>query len=240
MHHRHRLACSSASGNQGDIASTGTGGTSLKRSPTVDVQETRFRIAAVTAPDHTDAMRKARRSSKRDQRRVFRPRRRFPYGPVLRQLTVVVLMLAAAAWHRCLLNQLPQQVDIMLLLSKAIDDLIGGVQQLLEAMLGLAAIVLIAAIALLAGILLLGALWRLIRIIRLVVSPPHQGSLRREHIVMEAWKRFHPDHHPRNRIEVATDPSSECAWLPDDSSDGSGHGRLSKNGASTWAGHLET
>ena len=58
---------------------------------------------------------------------------------------------------------------------EAIDDLIGGVQQLLEAMLGLAAIVLIAAIALLAGILLLGALWRLIRIIRLVLSPPIQG-----------------------------------------------------------------
>ena len=91
------------------------------------------------------------------------------------QLTVVVLMLAAAAGIAVLLNQLPQQVDIMLLLSKAIDDLIGGVQQLLEAMLGLAAIVLIAAIALLAGILLLGALWRLIRIIRLVLSPPIQG-----------------------------------------------------------------
>jgi len=121
-------------------------------------------------------MRKARRSSTRDQRRVvFRPRRRFPYGPVLRQLTVVVLMLAAAAGIAVLLNQLPQQVDIMLLLSKAIDDLIGGVKQLLEALLGLAAIVLIAAIALLAGILLLGALWRLIRIIRLVISPPIQG-----------------------------------------------------------------
>ena len=120
-------------------------------------------------------MRKARRSSKLDQRRVFRPRRRFPYGAVLRQLTVVVLMLAAAAGLAVLLHQLPQQVDIMLLLSEAIADLIRGVQQLLEAMLGLAAIVLIAAIALLVGILLLGALWRLIRIIRLVVSPPTQG-----------------------------------------------------------------
>ena len=88
-------------------------------------------------------MRKARRSSKLDQRRVFRPRRRFPYGAVLRQFTVVVLMLAAAAGIAVLLHQLPQRGDIMLLLSKAIDDLIGGVQQLLEAMLGLAAIVLI-------------------------------------------------------------------------------------------------
>ena len=120
-------------------------------------------------------MRKARHSSKLHQRRVFRPRRFFPYGPVLRQLTFVVMMLAAAAGTAALLNQLPQHVDIMLLLSKAIDDLIGGVQQLLEAMLGLAAIVLITAIALLAGVLLFGALWRLIRIIRLVVSPPRQG-----------------------------------------------------------------
>ena len=120
-------------------------------------------------------MKKARRSSKLDQRRVFRPRRRFPYGPVLRQLTVVVLMLAAAAGLAVLLHQLPQQVDIMLLVSEAIDDLIGGVQQLLEALLGLAAIVLISAIALVAGVLLLGALWRLIRTIRLLVSPPHQG-----------------------------------------------------------------
>ena len=120
-------------------------------------------------------MKKARRSSKLDQRRVFRPRRRFPYGPVLRQLTVVVLMLAAAAGIAVLLHQLPQQVDIMLLLSEAIADLIRGVQQLLEAMLGLAAIVLIATMAFLAGVLLLGALWRLIRIIRLVMSPPPQG-----------------------------------------------------------------
>ena len=120
-------------------------------------------------------MKKARRSSKLDQRRVFRPRRRFPYGPVLRQFTVVVLMLAGAAGLAVLLHQLPQQVDIMLLLSEAIADLIRGVQQLLEAMLGLAAIVLITAIALLAGVLLFGALWRLIRIIRLVVSPPRQG-----------------------------------------------------------------
>ena len=120
-------------------------------------------------------MSKARRTSKLDERRVFRPRRRFPYGTVLRQLTVVVLMLAAAAGLAVLLHQLPQQVDIMLLVSEAIDDLIGGVQQLLEALLGIAAILLIAAIALVAGVLLLGALWRLIRTIRLVVSPPNQG-----------------------------------------------------------------
>ena len=120
-------------------------------------------------------MSKASRSSKLDQRRVFRPRRSFPYGTVLRQFTVVLLMLAAVAGLAVLLHQLPQQVDIMLLLSEAIADLIRGVQQLLEAMLGLAAIVLITAIALLAGVLLFGALWRLIRIIRLVVSPPRQG-----------------------------------------------------------------
>ena len=146
-------------------------------------------------------MRKARRNSKLDQRRVFRPRRRFPYGPVLRQLTVVVLMLAAVAGIAALLHQLPQQVDIMLLLSKAIDDLIGGVQQLLEAMLGLAAIVLIAAIAVLAGILLLGALWRLIRIIRLVITPPRRAPANAapgsaDGSTTRPASRFHLDQHP--------------------------------------------
>ena len=120
-------------------------------------------------------MSKARRKSKLNSRRVSRPRRRFPYRAVLRQSAVVVLMLTASAGIALLLHQLPQQVDIMLLLSKAIDDLIGGVQQLLEAILGLTAIFLIAAIVLLAGILLLGGLWRLIRIIRMVVSLPAQG-----------------------------------------------------------------
>ena len=120
-------------------------------------------------------MNKARRTSKLDQRRVFRPRRRFPYGAVFRQLTIVMLMIAAAAGIAVLLHQLPQRVDIMLLLSEAVADLIRGVQQLLEAMLGLAAVVLIAAMALMAVVLLLGALWRLLRLIRLVVSPPNQG-----------------------------------------------------------------
>ena len=120
-------------------------------------------------------MKKARRSSTLDQRRVFRPRRRFPYGPTLRQLSVVVLMLAGAAGIAVLLHQLPQQVDVMLLLSEAIADLIRGVQQLLEAMLGLAAIVLIATMALVTAVLLLGALWRFLRIIRHIISPPHQG-----------------------------------------------------------------
>ena len=120
-------------------------------------------------------MNKVRRSRTLHQRRVFRRRRRFPYGPVLRQALVVVLMLAAAAGIAVLLHQLPQQVDVMVLLSEAIADLIRGVQQLLEALLGLAAILLIAAMAVLAGVLLLGALWRLIRVIRLVMAPPYQG-----------------------------------------------------------------
>ena len=120
-------------------------------------------------------MKRVSRNSKLDQRRVFRPRRRFPYGPVFRQMTVVVLMLAAAASIARLLQQVPQQIDVMLMLSEAIADLISGVQLLLEAMLGLTAIVLIAALTVLAAVLLLGALWRLLRIIRLVVSPPNQG-----------------------------------------------------------------
>ena len=141
----------------------------LKPSPIV--QEARFRIAGVTAPDPHQAMKKARRTAKwindgcsaRD------------VAPWTCLATVDNGHVDAGCGGRIavLLHQLPQQVDIMMLLSTAIDDLIGGVQQLLEAMLGLGAIVLIAAISLVAAVLLLGALWRLIRIM-LVVSP-NQG-----------------------------------------------------------------
>lgn len=121
-------------------------------------------------------MSKSFRSVKSDQRRVFRPRRRKRHlAKVMRQLLVVLLMLAAGIGIAVVLHQLPQQVDVVLLVSEAIADLIRGIQQLLEAMLGLAAVVLIAAFVLLASVLILGGLWRLFRLLRLLLFPPSQG-----------------------------------------------------------------
>ncbi len=73
------------------------------------------------------------------------------------------------------LQRLPEEVDVVLLVSEAVADLIRGVQQLLEAFLGLAAVVLIAAMVILATVLLLGGLWRLVRLIRLFRGHPVQG-----------------------------------------------------------------
>lgn len=88
---------------------------------------------------------------------------------VLSQLLAVLLMLSGGIGIIVALQQLPEQVDMVLLVSEAVADLIRGVQQLVEAFLGLAAVVLIAAMVVLATVLLLGGLWRLLRLIRLMM-----------------------------------------------------------------------
>ena len=108
-------------------------------------------------------------------RRVFHRRRRVSAGVVFRQLSAVVLMLAGSCGIIIGLQQLPEQVDVVLLVSEAVADLIRGVQQLLEACLGLAAVVLIAALVILATVLMLGGLWRLLRLILMLTGRPSQG-----------------------------------------------------------------
>ena len=120
-------------------------------------------------------MNRRARKPQRSQRRVFRPKRPFPYVVVFRQLVAGLLMLAAGLGIAVLLQQLPQQVDVLLLVSKAIDNLIGGIQQLLEAMLGLAAIVVIALLVVLANVLSFGGVWRLIRLVRMLLKRNPQG-----------------------------------------------------------------
>ena len=108
-------------------------------------------------------------------RRVFHRRRRVPAGVVFRQLSAVVLMLAGSCGIIIGLQRLPEQVDVVLLVSEAVAALIRGVQQLLEAFLGLAAVVLIAALVILATVLMLGGLWRLLRLILMLTGRPSQG-----------------------------------------------------------------
>ena len=120
-------------------------------------------------------MNRRARKPQRSQRRVFRPKRPFPYVVVFRQLVAGLLMLAAGLGIAVLLQQLPQQVDVVLLVSEAIADLIRGIQQLLEAMLGLAAIVVIASLVILASVLSYGGVWRLIRLVRMLLKRNPQG-----------------------------------------------------------------
>ena len=120
-------------------------------------------------------MNRRARKSQLSERRVFRQKRTFPYLIVFRQLLAALLMLAAGLSIAVLLQQLPQQVDFVLLVSEAIADLIRGIQQLLEAMLGLAAIVVIASLVILASVLSFGGIWRLIRLVRMLLKRNPQG-----------------------------------------------------------------
>ena len=121
-------------------------------------------------------MTKLTRPPHRDQRRVFRRRRRLPVGIVIRHFVVILLLLSSGIGIVVLLQRLPEQVDLMVLVSQAISDLISGIQQLLSAMLGLGGVVLIAALVILAAVLMLAGLWRLLRLLRMLFFPPkHQG-----------------------------------------------------------------
>lgn len=121
-------------------------------------------------------MTKLSRPPQRSQRRVFRRKRRLPVGMVIRQLIVILLLLAGGIGIVVLLQRWPEQVDLMLLVSEAISDLISGIQLLLSAMLGLGGVVLIAALVMLAGVLMIAGLWRLLRLLKWLFFPPqHQG-----------------------------------------------------------------
>ena len=96
-------------------------------------------------------------------RRVFSKRPRSRAVSVGRQMLEGVLLLALGSGLLAFLSWLPQKVDAMVVVSEAIADLIRGLGQLLEALLGLAAVILIAML-LLAGLLaLVSGVFRLIK-----------------------------------------------------------------------------
>ena len=107
-------------------------------------------------------------------RRVFHRRQKLPVVLVLRQLVVILLLLAGGVGIVLLLQSLPAQIDLMVLISQAVADLISGIQLLLSAMVGLGMVLLIAALVILGGVLMLGGLWRSVRLLRLLLFP---GSL---------------------------------------------------------------
>jgi len=90
---------------------------------------------------------------------------------VLRQLLLIVALLAGGVGVVVLLQSLPDQVDLMVLVSQAIDDLISGIQSLLKAMVGLGVVILIAALVILGGVLMLSGIWRLVRLLRSLLFP---------------------------------------------------------------------
>ena len=96
-------------------------------------------------------------------RRVFSKRHRSRPVSIGRQMVEGVLLLALGSGMLAFLSWLPQKLDAMVVVSEAIADLIRGLGQLLEALLGIAAVILIAML-LLAGLLaLVSGVFRLVK-----------------------------------------------------------------------------
>ena len=123
-------------------------------------------------------MTRRNRPQQRAQRRVFRQKRRIPVGMVIRQLIVILLLLSGGIGIVVLLQRLPEQVDLMMLVSQAISDLISAIELLLNAMVGLGGVVLVAALVMLAGVLTLAGLWRLLRLLKMLFFPPRSQAHR--------------------------------------------------------------
>ena len=86
-------------------------------------------------------------------------------GPVVVGINLVghVLLLSLGAGAFAFLSWLPQKLDAMVLVSEAIADLIRGVTQLVEACLGIAAVILIALLLMVALIAFFAGAMRLIK-----------------------------------------------------------------------------
>ena len=80
-----------------------------------------------------------------------------------RQLLEAVLLISLGAGAFAFLSWLPQKLDAMVLVSEAIADLIRGVTQLVEACLGIAAVILIALLLMVALIAFFAGAMRLIK-----------------------------------------------------------------------------
>ena len=103
------------------------------------------------------------------ERRVFSQRKRHSKRvPVWRMLLESVLLLRLGIGLLAGLSWLPTKVDAIVVVSEAIADLIRGLSQLLEAFLGLSAVILIAGLLVLGLLALSSGLFRLIRTLVLV------------------------------------------------------------------------
>ena len=103
------------------------------------------------------------------ERRVFSKNKRNSMRvPVWRMFLESVLLLKLGTGLLTGLSWLPTKVDAIVVVSEAIADLIRGLSQLLEAFLGLSAVILIAGLLVLGLLALSSGLFRLIRTLVLV------------------------------------------------------------------------
>jgi len=100
---------------------------------------------------------------RQSKRKVFSKRRSSRPVSIGRQLLESVLLLSFGSGAFIFLSWLPQKLDAMVVVSEAIADLIRGLSQILEAVLGLAAVVLIALLVVLALVAIVAGTSRLLK-----------------------------------------------------------------------------
>ena len=110
-------------------------------------------------------------------RRVFSKRPRTRAVSIGRQMLEGVLLLALGSGMLAFLSWLPEKVDAMVVVSEAIADLIRGLQQLLEALLGLSAIILIALLLVVSLLALVSGGFRLVRSLARLLSSQRPKSI---------------------------------------------------------------
>lgn len=104
-------------------------------------------------------------------RRVFTDRQPRRQPSIGRQFVEGVLLLALGSAALAFLSWLPQKDEGLLVVSEAIADLIGGIGQLLEGLLGLAAVIVVALLLVGALLALISGLIRLFRSLKRTFSP---------------------------------------------------------------------
>jgi len=117
------------------------------------------------------------------ERRVFSQRKRHSQRvPVWRMLLESVLLLLLGSGLLAGLSWLPTKVDAIVVVSEAIADLIRGLSQLLEAFLGLSAVILIAALLVLGLLALISGLIRFVRTLVVVFKSSARRQALQAHI----------------------------------------------------------
>lgn len=110
------------------------------------------------------------------ERKVFakgsRPRQRSPWRQGLEGLLLLALGVGLLAF----LSWLPQRIDALVVVSEAIADLIRGLSQLLEALLGIGAVLLLAALLLVGLVALVSGCVRILRAFSQALTPPTKRS----------------------------------------------------------------
>ena len=110
------------------------------------------------------------------ERKVFakgsRPRQRAPWRQGLEGLLLLALGVGLLAF----LSWLPQRIDALVVVSEAIADLIRGLSQLLEALLGIGAVLLLAALLLVGLVALVSGCVRILRAFSQALTPPTKRS----------------------------------------------------------------